>query len=109
MLPPRAIAARWGDSDHKRPLPTRVMPVTIVNRIKQHLPHDMASAIDVVYDELDELLLASRFDDVSAALDAIVGSDLPVSVLMSARVVYAPWSERIGESFGKLIDDHHEP
>lgn len=55
-------------------------------------------AIDVVYDELDSLLLAARFDDARVMLIAFAQNALPLAVLLSALTVSLPWRAALGDA-----------
>lgn len=72
-------------------------PASFVDSIRQHLaaghrPH----AIDVVFDTLDELLLARRFVEATAHIHEIVVSDLPILIHLSALTVTRPWCAELG-------------
>ena len=64
----------------------------IVERIRSELILNRARGIDVLYNEVDDLLLASKFDEANAALLEIAESNLPLSILLSALVVSHSWS-----------------
>jgi len=66
-----------------------------------HSPY-RARAIDIVYNELDDLLLARRFDEANAGLLAIATSDLPLSLLLSALIVSLPWKAETREARREL-------
>lgn len=57
-----------------------------------------ARAIDVVYDALDSLLLAARFDDARVMVIAFAQNRLPLAVLLSALTITFPWRSSLGEA-----------
>jgi len=65
-------------------------------------------AIDVVYDELDTLLLAARFDDARVMLIAFAQNTLPLAVLLSALTVSLPWRAALGDARVKVSQKAEE-
>jgi hypothetical protein len=63
-----------------------------IRRVSQQLSSGPRSAaIDIVYEELDSLLLSSRFVDARVRLTALAQSDLPLAICLSALTVTFPW------------------
>jgi len=59
-------------------------------------------AIDIVYRELDDLLLHHLFDEASVLLSAFAKSELPLSLLMSALIAAKPWRKEIRKSLAEI-------
>lgn len=76
------------------------MALSIVERIRQE--KNRARAIDIVYDELDSLLLSKRFDEAKALICELTQSSLSSTILISAVLVSSPWRAELGEPFQTL-------
>jgi hypothetical protein len=48
-------------------------------------------AIDVIYDEIDDLLLLGKIDEAASEIHAIAGTDFPQVIYLSALVISRPW------------------
>jgi hypothetical protein len=55
-------------------------------------------AIDLVYDTMDEWLLAGDFGSAREAIRQAAEEPLPKSILMSFLIVSAPWKGEMGEA-----------
>ena len=63
-----------------------------IDAVLQKVKTDRPTAIDMVYDELDSLLLAKRFGEVQLILvEFLKRDDVPMSILLSAWIVTKPW------------------
>jgi len=52
--------------------------------------------IDTVYDELDLLLLANRFEDAQRIINVVTQTKLPLAILLSALTISYPWRVELG-------------
>lgn len=57
-------------------------------RVQKLLSISRAQAIDIVCKELDELLLMSRWDEVSAIMDSLVEYKLPLAILLNVLELF---------------------
>jgi hypothetical protein len=76
---------------------------SVIDKIKNELETNQSRAIDILYDELDQLLLDSKFDDAKVMIIAIAQSDLPLSLLLSALTVSHPWRVELGDARAQLV------
>jgi hypothetical protein len=73
-----------------------------VAKITEALTANRASAIDVVYDKLDPLLLSARMDDARVMIRAIAENSLPLAIVLSALSVSYPWRVELGDARTEL-------
>lgn len=62
-----------------------------VREIKSILEKDgLAAAIDYTYEIIDEYILFGDVDDAASIISELAGTDLPLSILISALVISGP-------------------
>lgn len=67
-----------------------------IDAVLQKVKTDRPTAIDMVYDVLDTLLLAKRFDEVQLILvEFLKRDDVPMSILLSVWIVTKPWRNEL--------------
>jgi len=59
-------------------------------------------AIDIVYRELDDLLLHELFDEASVLLSAFAKSELPLALLMSVLIASKPWRNEFRKPLAEI-------
>lgn len=65
---------------------------TVIEKIKAELGQGrIARAVDVVYFELDEMLLGGAGDDVGEVMRLMVVHELPLAIVFSALTISLPW------------------
>lgn len=74
----------------------------IVEKIKEGYLISRPTAIDVVYELIDEELLAGRFDNAKEMIREIIGSDLPIVISMCAWTISRPYKEILGDVWTDL-------
>ena len=77
--------------------------VGIVEQVTQKLKDSRSQAVDILYSELDALLLDDKLDAANIVLCDISRSDLPLVFILSASVVSFPWSGELTEARNELI------
>lgn len=78
---------------------------TTIGEIRKHLEAGRrASAIDIVYDSIDELLLSKSFSDASTVIRAIIQEDFPLPILLSALTISLPWRDMLRGVRAELVD-----
>jgi hypothetical protein len=75
---------------------------TTIRCVQDKLTLGRARAIDAVYDGLDPILLAARFDDARVMLIAFAQNELPLAILLSALTVSFPWRATLGGARAEL-------
>lgn len=100
----RSSLERRQDTLRRQLYPAAAGAGRTIERALEALQESRARAVDVVCDELDELLLATRSEDAGALLLALSERELPLAVLLSALVVSYPWRETLGAARQALAD-----
>ena len=54
--------------------------------------------LDVMYEELDELLLDSRYEEARVKILEYTTGDYPLAVLMGIMLITYPWREQLKEA-----------
>lgn len=77
----------------------------IIIQIKEALLIKRSLAIDIVYDNLDILLLEKDFKSADSLMRKIVVENFPLSIFLSALIISNPWKQELKEARLMLIKE----
>lgn len=77
----------------------------VVTQIKEALLIKRSLAIDIVYDNLDILLLEKDFKSADSLMREIAVENFPLSIFLSALIISNPWKQELKEARLMLIKE----
>ena len=76
----------------------------MIPAIRQHIAAGRKdAAIDLLFDTLDDLMLAGRFDETIAHLRAIHVGAMPPFILLGALTITLPWRDQLGDARADVV------